>query len=50
MTLTTTRLLSLAKRCIITALDLGGGLGEHCGLASMRTDGQKEKKKLFVAA
>lgn len=34
----------------IAALDLGGGLGEPCALASMRTGGREEKKKLFVAA
>lgn len=42
--------LSHKEVMFITALDLGGGLGKHCALASRRTDGREEKKKLFVAA
>lgn len=40
--------LSYKKVMFITALDLGGGLGEHRALASIRTDGWEKKKKLFV--
>jgi len=42
--------LSCKEVMFITAHDLGGGLGEHCALANVRTDRQEEKNKLFMAA